>query len=255
MAKTNEFDCRLPTRRPWVRLMTLRFPVALMLVSLLGLTGCVHSPPIPMFQLDAGTPEVPSKKAGMQVLLGPVTVADYLQRETLLQRQADGTLTAAPDGRWAGSLAADIDQVLLRQLSWRLDSQRLVLAPGNPGFTPEVQVLLTISRLDSGPQRPAVLEAQWRLLDRAGQLRDSRLVRLEEAHAGTAADQVRAQSKLLQQLAEQLAAAVKPLEGQPVVVEAPRKPATAAPAKAKDPQPPKIPMAAPVRTDVEVFRF
>ncbi|MCY1514184.1 ABC-type transport auxiliary lipoprotein component [compost metagenome] len=131
-----------------------------------------------------------------------------------------------------------------------------MLAPGNPGFTPEVQVLLTISRLDSGPQRPAVLEAQWRLLDRAGQLRDSRLVRLEEPHAGTAADQVRAQSKLLQQLAEQLADAVKPLEGQPVAVEAPRKPAAAnPPPKAKAPQPPKIPMAAPVRTDVEVFRF
>ncbi|WP_271412296.1 PqiC family protein [Pseudomonas sp. Q1-7] len=238
-------------------MMTVRFPLALMLVSLLGLAGCVHSPPVPMFQLDAGTPEVPSEKAGMQVLLGPVTVADYLQRETLLQRQPDGSLTVAPDGRWAGSLAADIDQLLLRQLSWRLDSQRLVLAPGNPGFTPEVQVLLTISRLDSGPQRPAVLEAQWRLLDRAGQLRDSRLVRLEEPHTGTASDQVRAQSKLLQQLAEQLAAAVKPLEGQPVAVEPPRKPAApaTAPAKTKEPQPPKIPMAAPVRTDVEVFRF
>jgi uncharacterized lipoprotein YmbA len=234
----------------------VRFPLALMLAGLLGLAGCVHSPPVPMFQLDAGTPEVPSQNAGIQVLLGPVTVADYLQRETLLQRQADGSLTAAPDGRWAGSLAADIDQVLLRQLSWRLDSQRLVLAPGNPGFTPEVQVLLNINRLDSGPERPAVLEAQWRLLDRAGKLRDSRLVRLEEAHTGTAADQVRAQSQLLQQLAEQLAAAVKPLEGQPVSAEAPRKPAApAAPAKTKEPQPPKIPMAAPVRTDVEVFRF
>ncbi|MDT4857469.1 hypothetical protein FQZ97_918930 [compost metagenome] len=81
-------------------------------------------------------------------------------------------------------------------------------------------------------------------------------MRLEEAHSGTAADQVRAQSQLLQQLAEQLAAAVKPLEGQPVSAEAPRKPAApATPAKTKEPQPPKIPMAAPVRTDVEVFRF
>ncbi|MHC5347806.1 PqiC family protein [Metapseudomonas furukawaii] len=237
-------------------MMTVRFPLALMLVSLLGLTGCMHSPPVPMFQLDPGTPEVPSEKAGMQVLLGPVTVADYLQRETLLQRQPDGSLTAASDGRWAGSLAADIDQLLLRQLSWRLDSQRLVLAPGNPGFTPEVQVLVTISRLDSGPQRPAVLEAQWRLLDRAGKLRDSRLVRLEEPHAGTAADQVRAQSALLQQLAGQLADAVKPLEGQQPVAETPRKPAQpAAAAKPKAPPQPKIPMAAPVRTDVEVFRF
>ncbi|MGH8355775.1 MAG: ABC-type transport auxiliary lipoprotein family protein, partial [Pseudomonas sp.] len=130
---------------------------------------------------------------------------------------------------------------------------RLVLAPAAPGFTPEVQVLLSISRLDSGPQQPAVLEAQWRLLARKGQLRDSRLVRLEEPHQGSAADQVKAQSLVLQRLAEQLAAAIQPLSGQPLVEE-PRK---VAPAPARTPaQPgPKIPMAAPVRTDAEVFRF
>ncbi|MDU9413607.1 PqiC family protein [Pseudomonas sp. zfem005] len=232
-----------------------RLPLLALLTSLLGLGGCVHNAPVPMYQLDSGTAELPDQSAGMAVLLGPVSVADYLQRETLLQRQPDGSLTASTDGRWAGSLAGDIDQLLLRQLSWRLDSQRLVLAPANPGFTPEIQVLLSISRLDSGPQRPAVLEAQWRVLDKAGQLRDSRLVRLEQPHSGTAADQVRAQSQLLQQLAEQLAGAVKPLAGQPAAAaEEPRK-ATAAPARAREPAPPKIPMAAPVRTDVEVFRF
>ncbi|MBB4821224.1 PqiC family protein [Pseudomonas solani] len=232
-----------------------RLPLLALLTGLLGLGGCVHNAPVPMYQLDSGTAELPDQSAGMAVLLGPVSVADYLQRETLLQRQPDGSLTASTDGRWAGSLAGDIDQLLLRQLSWRLDSQRLVLAPANPGFTPEIQVLLSISRLDSGPQRPAVLEAQWRVLDKAGQLRDSRLVRLEQPHSGTAADQVRAQSQLLQQLAEQLAGAVKPLSGQPAAAaEEPRK-ATAAPARAREPVPPKIPMAAPVRTDVEVFRF
>src|SRR5690606_29284603 len=226
----------------------------LMLASLLGLAGCVHSPPIPMFQLDAGTPEVPSKKAGMQVLLGPVTVADYLQRETLLQRQVDGSLTAAPDGRWAGSLAADIDQVLLRQLSWRLDSQRLVLAPGNPGFTPEVQVLLTISRLDSGPQRPAVLEAQWRLLSKDGELLDGELVRLEEPHQGTIADQVRAQSVVMQKLVSELAEAVK-THGKPAPAVAEQPPKKAPVVPAEKPEGPKIPVAEPLRIDAEVFRF
>jgi uncharacterized lipoprotein YmbA len=44
-------------------------------------------------------------------------VADYLQRETLLQRQPDGSLQAATDGRWAGSLSSDIDQLLVRQVA------------------------------------------------------------------------------------------------------------------------------------------
>ncbi|QKE61953.1 membrane integrity-associated transporter subunit PqiC [Aquipseudomonas campi] len=230
----------------------LRLPFVLLLTSLLGLAGCTAHKPIPLYQLDGGNPAVPQQNQGLAVLLGPVSVADYLQREALLQRQPDGSLVPADDARWAGSLAADIDQVLLRQLASRLDSQRLVLAPSNPGFTPDVQVLLSISRLDSGPLHPAVLEAQWRLLDRSGQLRDSRLLRLEQAHFGSPAEQVRAQSMLLQQLVEQLAVAIEPLRNQPPVASKPA-PLPQAPVKPK--QQPKIPMVGPTRSNSEVLRF
>lgn len=60
----------------------------------------------------------------MAVLLGPVVVADYLQRETLLQRQNDGSLQSSTDGRWAGSLSSDINQLMLRQVAGQLDNQR-----------------------------------------------------------------------------------------------------------------------------------
>ncbi|CAD5106530.1 PqiC family protein [Zestomonas carbonaria] len=234
----------------------LRIPLLLLLTGVLGLSGCVSFQPVPLYKLDSGNPGVPAQKNGPAVLLGPVTVADYLQRETLLQRQPDGSLLPSSTGRWAGSLSADIDQVLVRQLAWRLDTQRLVLAPAASGFTPDVQVLLNISRLDSGPQQPAVLEAEWRLLDKQGQLRDSHLIRLQEEHLGTSADQVRAQSLVLQRLAEQMATTVQPLLKEPPVAETPRKPAASKPQKAREPaEEPKIPMAAPVRTDVEVFRF
>jgi hypothetical protein len=57
---------------------------------------------------------------------------------------------------------------------------------------------------------------------------------------------------LLQRLAEQLSAAVKPLANQPALVEEPRK---AAPAQVRKEEKPKIPLATPIRTDMEVFRF
>jgi len=144
----------------------LRLPI-LWLAGLLGLAGCSVNQPVSLYQLDSGTPAQPAQSAGMAVLLGPVLIADYLQRETLLQRQPDGSLQAAADGRWAGSLSSDIDQLLLRQVAGHLDSQRVVLAPATQGFTPDVQVLLSITRLDSGKSQPAVLDAQWRLIDRA----------------------------------------------------------------------------------------
>ena len=230
----------------------LRLPVVLLLSGVLGLAGCSVHQPVSLYQLDSGNPGQPKQSSGMSVLLGPVSVADYLQRETLLQRQPDGSLKAATDGRWAGSLSSDIDQLLLRQMAWRLDSQRVVLAPTTANFTPDVQVLLSITRLDSGGSQPAILDAQWRLIDRRGQVRDNRIVHLEEKHQGGTAAQVQAQGVLLQRLAEQLSAAVKPLANQPAQVEEPRK---AAPAQVRKEEKPKIPLATPIRTDMEVFRF
>ncbi|MBH3427640.1 PqiC family protein [Pseudomonas alkylphenolica] len=232
----------------------LRLPFVLLMSGILGLAGCSMHQPVSLYQLDSGEPGQPKQSSGMAVVLGPVSVADYLQRETLLQRQSDGSLTAATDGRWAGSLSADIDQLLVRQLAWRLDSQRVVLAPATTGFTPDVQVLLSITRLDSGTNQPAILDAQWRLLDRRGQVRDNRIVHLEQQHQGSEAAQVQAQGQLLQKLAEQLSIALKPLANQPPIAEeAPKK---AAPVQVrKEPEKPKIPLATPIRTDLEVFRF
>ncbi|SNS32608.1 PqiC family protein [Pseudomonas segetis] len=234
-------------------MIAMRLP-SILLVALLGLAGCARYQPVPLYQLDSGDAEVPSAKEGLAVLLGPVSIADYLQREALLQRQEDGSLIASRDARWAGSLAADIDQQLLLQLSSQLNSQRLALAPAAPGFTPQVQILMSIARLDSGPHRPAVLEAQWRLMGKNGELLDGRLVRLEQAHSGTIADQVHAQSTLMRQLVEQVASAVKAHDGEiPAIAErAPKKAPVTTPKKEA---PPKIPMAQPVRIDSEVFRF
>ena len=234
----------------------LRLPFILMLASVLGLAGCSVHQPVSLYQLDSGSPVSPAQSGGMAVLLGPVTVADYLQRETLLQRQPDGSLQAATDGRWAGSLSSDIDQLLLRQVAGRLDSQRVVLAPATSGFTPDVQVLLTITRLDSGVSQPAILDAQWRLIDRRGKVRDNRIIHLQEEHTGGTAAQVQAQGVLLQRLAEQLSVALKPLANQPAIADVPRKsaPKPAVPVAEPEKQP-KIPMASPIRTDMEVFRF
>lgn len=230
----------------------LRLPIILLMTGVLGLAGCSVHQPAALYQLDSGQPGQPRQGTGLAVLLGPVSVADYLQRETLLQRQPDGTLTASPDGRWAGNLSSDIDQLLLRQVSWKLDSQRVVLAPAQgASFVPDVQVILSITRLDSGSKQPAILDAQWRLLDRKGKVRDSRLVHLQEVHSGSTAAQVKAQGLLLQRLADQISTAIKPISW---VIEEPKKAAPIVRAKPQADKP-KIPMAAPIRTDLEVFRF
>lgn len=205
----------------------------LSLVSLLGLTGCAVHPPAQLYQLDVGAAAVPKKDGGAAVLLGPVQLADYLKRDVMVQRQADGILSLSTEARWAGNLETNVSQQLLRQMSSELGS----------------------SRLDSGPKQPAVIEARWRLLDQKGDLKDSRVFHEEEQHQGSIGDQIRAQSDLLKRLAAQLAKDVKPIA---VAAEAPP-PATArkpvAKPKVKEEEGPKMPLVVPIRTDAEVYRF
>ena len=237
-----------------MKMMKTLLRVPILMVASLGLSGCIGLQPAPLYQLDSGAYELPERTDGPAVLLGPVQLADYLQRDALMQRLADGSLAAnAQKARWAGSLKDDIEQLLLRQLAWRLDTQSLMLAPAGDGFEPEVRIELAVTRLDSGPQYPAVLEAQWRLLSKANKHLGSRLVRLKEEHDGSAADQVRAQGLLLQRLSEMLASAVEPA----LVVKAPIKPAPPRPPanKSAEAPAPRLPAVEPIRTDLEVFRF
>lgn len=212
-------------------------------------------PPAPMYRLDSGAPEIPARERGAAVLLGPVQLADYLQHDAVLERLADGSLQGdESEARWAGSLKQDVDQLLLRHLAWRLDTQHLELAPASSGFSHDVQVEVRITRLDAGPLQPAVLEAQWLLFDSKGKRGASRLARLQEEHAGSTADQVRAQGVLLQRLSELMADSIAPLLEKSPMTRRPTKP----PASARDSTvipPPPVRSIEPQRTDMEVFRF
>lgn len=238
------------------QLMRLPLGIAIVGVLAFGSVGCSIAPPATFYQLQQSTTETASRDNNITVLLGPLRVADYLQRENVLQREADGSLSLSQQARWAGSLQDDIGQLLLRQVSAQLGSSRIALYPDRVGIEAQAQVVLSISRLDSGVQQPAVLEAQWRLLDAKGSLRNSRVLRFEEAHNGEVADQVRAQSQLLGQLSKQLVAALQDAFPEQTVSPA-RKPTAAV--STKKPATEKvesinIPMVEPVR-EQEVYRF
>jgi len=55
----------------------LRVPFVLLLTGVLGLAGCSVHQPQSLYQLDSGDPGQPKQSAGVAVLLGPVSVADY----------------------------------------------------------------------------------------------------------------------------------------------------------------------------------
>lgn len=234
--------------------MLKRVPLLLAICGALGLSGCSSlSKPETLYQLPAAEfiESAPTSGAA-RVVLEPVQVADYLNTEVLLQRQVDGSLHASKE-RWAGRLSGHVTDQFFRQLASALADQQLVQGELSDKLNADAWVNVVISRLDSGPEQPAVLEARWQVKGRNGQLAESRMVRLTETHQKDTADQVRAQGLLLQRLVEQLSSAVKPVALAPKV-EAPSKALTPKTVPSRD-ESPRRPPPLPVRTDVEVFRF
>ena len=238
-------------------LMRLPLGVAITAVLAFGSVGCSIAPPATFYQLQQSVTDVASEESNATVLLGPLRIADYLQRENLLQREADGSLSLSQQARWAGSLQDDIGQLLLRQVSAQLGSSRISLYPDRVGIEAQAQVVLSIGRLDSGITQPAVLEAHWRLLDSKGALRNSQVLRFEEAHNGEISDQVRAQSELLGQLSKQLVDALQKAFPEPSENKRVRKSTAAVTTKkpsAEKIESINIPVVEPSR-ELEVYRF
>lgn len=175
------------------------------------LGGCATSAPQAFYQLPTPEARLPARTTGPAVLLGPLQLADYLQRENLMQRYSNQRLIASTSARWAGSLEDDIGNLLLATLATRLHSSDLALYPDRIGFSAQAQIILNISRLDSGPQQAAVLEARWRLLDARGQQHAGDLLQLREEHDGSLEGQVAAQGRLVERLGQRLAEAVQTL--------------------------------------------
>lgn len=239
------------------QLMRLPLGIAMLGVLVLGAVGCSIAPPAQFYQLQQPETAVVSGKSNATVLLGPLKIADYLQRENVIQRKLDGSLSLSQEARWAGSLQDDIGQLLLRQISTELGSSRISLYPDRVGMKAQAQVVLSISRLDSGVEQPAVLEAQWRLLDAKGTLRNSRVLRFEEPHNGELSDQVRAQSDLLGQLSKQLVSALQKALPNHAVKKGSSKPSAATRSEkpaAEQGEQISIPVVEPVR-ELEVYRF
>lgn len=238
-----------------------------------GISGCVGRPP-QLYRLQADVPVPAAEVAGQgpAVLLGPLTLADYLQRSQVVQRTPDGGLWLNGGAEWAGSLQDDVSNLLLRQLAAELQSSRLVMFPG-ANFHPEAQAVINISRLDAGPMQEAVLEAEWRVLDSRG-IQQTQVVRLEAPHDGSQQGQVRAQAQLVSLLGQQLARVIEPLVQAQRRAQAQAKAEAEAKAKAQakakavvtkgrqavrrpsKPKPkPEPPEVEPIGPEADVFRF
>jgi len=173
----------------------------------LFVTGCGGSRAFYML-----TPDGPSPSGGGRGIgVGPVVLAEYVDRPNLVMQDGANTLAVAEDHRWAGDLSASISRVTATNLGRRLGTGNVRVYPWPRDEEISYQVTLDIRQFHGGADGYAVIEAGWRaysLPDR--RLKVSRTFVDREPLEGDGYQAlVAAQSRLLSRMADSIAAGLK----------------------------------------------
>lgn len=149
---------------------------------------------------------------GLAIGVGPVTLAEYIDRPNLVLQDAPNRLAVAEDHRWAGALDASVARVMAANLGRRLGTGNVRAYPWQRDEDISRQVTLDLRQFHTGADGFAVIEAGWRVY----QLPERRLaasrtfVAREQLTTDGYQAMVAAQSKLLARLADEIAAAMRP---------------------------------------------
>ncbi|MBM3618221.1 MAG: membrane integrity-associated transporter subunit PqiC [Alphaproteobacteria bacterium] len=107
-----------------------------------------------------------AQSAPQVIGIGPVSVADYLDRSHIVVRKSPTELELGEFDRWAGKLDKEIQRVLVENLA-QGDSNRSVIAhPWRGAVNPDVSVELAIDRFERDVDGKAKLSASWQVFTR-----------------------------------------------------------------------------------------
>lgn len=178
------------------------------LTAILILAGCATSSRS-FYVLTSDGPAPAGGGPGIGV--GPVTVAEYIDRPNLVIARSANQLAVAEDHRWAGDLSSSVARVTAANLGRRLHTGNVRVYPwGNDGDI-SYQISIDVRQLHGGDDGFAVIEAGWRaysLPDRKLKVARTFVDREALQSAGYSA-LVAAESRLLSRLADHIAAGLK----------------------------------------------
>ncbi len=177
------------------------------------MVGCAIGGPTPpsRFYLLAPLEASADAAGGPSLGLGPIRLAQYLDRPQIVTRRGTHLLALAEFDRWGEPLDESISRVLAANLSALLRTSRVQRHPWRDGRGIELRVELDVRRFDGPLRGPVELVVHWR-----ASRRDSRVARIShysepleaEGYEALAA----AMSRALRTLSWDIASAVAALE-------------------------------------------
>jgi uncharacterized lipoprotein YmbA len=143
--------------------------VAAILLAVL-LAGCAGAAPPGYYTLapiaPATAPAPAPTAASALISLGPVTLADYLDRRPIVTRDTAYALRLAENDFWAAPLQDMVPRVLVTDLAMRLPSDRIESFPQISASEGDYRIGVDISQFDIDATGLATLAARWRIYGR-----------------------------------------------------------------------------------------
>ena len=133
------------------------------IVSLL-LTACSSSPPVRYFSLSSTVTDIQQDPDAAVVLgLGPMRIAEYLNRSQIVTRGAGAEIIIDEFSRWAEPLALAFHRVVSTDVDKTLDGVTVLAFPWGSAVRGQVnyRLLGDVIRFDADRSGRVVLETQW----------------------------------------------------------------------------------------------
>jgi uncharacterized lipoprotein YmbA len=182
--------------------------------AMLVLVACGSSPAVHYYTLTS-LPEgavSPTSTAGRQgiIAIGPVELADYLDRPQIVRRSGPTTLSLLEVDRWAGSLQSDLARVLVDNFAKQLAAGGYLVLPWETTDAADSRIQVSVIRLEGTHQQGVLLDALWTLhgRERGEPLAAGKEIIVEPVTAEGGAALVEAMSRSLAELSRRIAAEV-----------------------------------------------
>ncbi len=179
--------------------------------ALACLAGCGTPAKLNYFTLTAPAPSATASAArSPSVYVGPVTIPEAVDRPQMVKRLAANQVEIADLDRWAEPLKAAIPRVLADTLARELGTATMMTSRQSATLTFDYRVAVDIERFDFSASDGAAVDALWTI--RAGQdgaPRTGRSQARENAASGAPEAMAAAQSRALETVAREIAAAIR----------------------------------------------
>ncbi len=140
------------------------WPLLTACILSLSIAGCGTSAPVRYYGLVPVETETRFPVTEQFVIsVGPVRIAEYLNRYQIVTRSEDVSMKLGDYDRWTEPLAKAFQRTLTDNLATLLGSDRVLEFPAQSALDSGYQLPAQVTRFDTDSTGAAVLEVQWTL--------------------------------------------------------------------------------------------